>query len=229
MLNTWKSFGPSSGGSCNWAAWWMRSVNGAGSGAQAQLAGDTSTSGRNQTTFACTQDILVTIHTCWLGVAGAAEEGSAGGALAAAGWVTAVLQALSSAGRFGLSVKLMGSAGKQVRIMRVCFMCLALRGAGLCRRWHKGWPDTRHATEHVSSSHYTHRPQNITVLFDLPFSQAAQALFTDLATALAAADEAAGAGEGSTAAAEAAASGAGGLLAGGEFTSLAAAYGVKLK
>ena len=46
--------------------------------------------------------------------AGAAEEGAEGSALLEAGFVLQALQALSSAGRFSLTVKLMGAGPKKV-------------------------------------------------------------------------------------------------------------------
>lgn len=58
------------------------------------------------------QDIVQVLDACWLGHAGAAEEGAAGGAIAQAGWVLSVLQALTRTGRFALAVKLLGASGK---------------------------------------------------------------------------------------------------------------------
>ncbi|GAX81006.1 hypothetical protein CEUSTIGMA_g8441.t1 [Chlamydomonas eustigma] len=60
------------------------------------------------------KEIIEVLEACWLGYAGAAEEGQAGSALKEAGFVVQVLQSLSTAGRFSLTVKLIGSAAKKV-------------------------------------------------------------------------------------------------------------------
>ncbi|KXZ50990.1 PR46b [Gonium pectorale] len=62
------------------------------------------------------REILAVLEACWLGHGGAAEEaeGGAGAALREAAFVVRVLEALSAAGRFTLTVRLLGSGSKPV-------------------------------------------------------------------------------------------------------------------
>ncbi|GFR44031.1 hypothetical protein Agub_g5187, partial [Astrephomene gubernaculifera] len=62
------------------------------------------------------REVLCVLEACWLGHGGAAEEaeGGAGAALREAAFVVQLLEALSAAGRFPLTVKLLGSTCKPV-------------------------------------------------------------------------------------------------------------------
>uniref|UniRef100_A0A7R9V6A5 Uncharacterized protein n=1 Tax=Chlamydomonas euryale TaxID=1486919 RepID=A0A7R9V6A5_9CHLO len=62
------------------------------------------------------KDVLTALEACWLVHAGAAEDGAegSGAALSEAVFVVSVLAALSQAGRFGLTLKLLGSGPKAV-------------------------------------------------------------------------------------------------------------------
>nr|Q94EY1.1 RecName: Full=Coiled-coil domain-containing protein 103 homolog; AltName: Full=Protein PR46bp [Chlamydomonas reinhardtii]AAK70875.1 unknown [Chlamydomonas reinhardtii]ADF43150.1 PR46bp [Chlamydomonas reinhardtii] len=60
------------------------------------------------------REMLAVLEACWLGHGGVAEEaeGGAGAALLEAAFVVQVLEAVSTAGRFSLTVKLLGSSAK---------------------------------------------------------------------------------------------------------------------
>ncbi|KAG2486205.1 hypothetical protein HYH03_015167 [Edaphochlamys debaryana] len=62
------------------------------------------------------RELLVVLDACWLGHAGAAEEADAGAgaALREAAFVAELLAALSEAGRFSLTARLLGSSSKPV-------------------------------------------------------------------------------------------------------------------
>ncbi|MEW5303826.1 MAG: hypothetical protein WDW36_006480 [Sanguina aurantia] len=61
------------------------------------------------------KELIAVLEACWLGHAGAAEDESHdGGALREAHFVVQVLTAFTSAGRFSLTTKLLGSSSKPV-------------------------------------------------------------------------------------------------------------------